>query len=171
MATAATPRSDAGFALTPLQATLADLIRELFGELEARAAEGEPYNQHFRSEAGASILWLCLNAARRAPGDAVPPFPGDRSAKPPGKRKARGTSIFDAVKAAVSVEELAGRYTKLKQAGPGKLKGLCPLHTEKTPSFYVLTDREPQSWRCFGACAAGGDVISLAQELMNCGKM
>ena len=81
----------------------------------------------------------------------------------------RGNSIFDRVKAAVSVEELAGRFTVLTPAGPSKLKGLCPLHTERTPSFHVSTD--VGLWNCFGACQRGGDVITLAQYLMDGGLL
>ena len=81
----------------------------------------------------------------------------------------RGNSIFDHVKAAVSVEELAGHFTALTPAGPLKLKGLCPIHTERTPSFHVSTDRD--LWYCFGACQRGGDVITLAQCLMDKGLL
>ena len=81
----------------------------------------------------------------------------------------RGNSIFDRVKTAVSVEELAGQFTELTPAGPSRLKGLCPLHTERTPSFHVSTDLG--LWRCFGACQRGGDVITLAQYLMDGGLL
>ena len=58
---------------------------------------------------------------------------------------------------------VAGKYTILRPAGPGKLKGCCPLHKERTASFYVYEDT--QRWRCFGACATGGDVIDLLAAL------
>lgn len=54
---------------------------------------------------------------------------------------------------------VAGRYTELRPAGAGRLKGRCPLHKERTPSFYIYEDT--QRWRCFGACATGGDVVDL----------
>ena len=81
----------------------------------------------------------------------------------------RGNSIFDRVKAAVSVEELAGRFTSLRPVSTSKLKGLCPLHTERTPSFHVSTDRD--LWYCFGGCREGGDVVVLARLLMDKGLL
>lgn len=64
---------------------------------------------------------------------------------------------------ALDISQVADRFTELKPAGSGKLKGLCPLHSEKTASFYVY--EESQRWRCFGACATGGDVIDLLERL------
>ena len=123
----------------------------------------------FSSEAEARLAWalirICREGIARYMDRPIPPFPGDR----PTRRPSSGDSLFARVKAAVSVEELAGRFTQLEPAGPGKLKGKCPIHDERTASFYVYCDR--QSWRCFGACAKGGDVISLAQELMDGGKL
>lgn len=81
----------------------------------------------------------------------------------------RGDNLFARVKEAVAVEDLAMRYTDLKPAGSGKLKGQCPLHHERTASFYVFTDSG--RWRCFGRCAEGGDVINLAQRLIDRGLM
>ena len=96
----------------------------------------------------------------------LPPFPDDKPAHTP--RQITG-GLFAQVKAAVSVEALAGRFTTLQQAGQGRLKGRCPLHQERTPSFYIYQERG--YWRCYGACARGGDVIALAQELMDLGKL
>lgn len=61
----------------------------------------------------------------------------------------------------LDISDVALRFTNLTPAGSGKSRGLCPMHQEKTPSFYVYTDS--QKWRCFGACASGGDVIDLLQ--------
>ena len=88
--------------------------------------------------------------------------------KPPGV-PGKGTSIFAAVKAAVSVEQVAERFTQLVRTGPDRLKGRCPLHEERTGSFVVFRDK--QTWRCFGACARGGDVIELTRLLMEQGKI
>jgi len=80
-----------------------------------------------------------------------------------------GNNLFATVKAAVTITDLASRITELKPAGAGKLKGRCPLHTEKTASFFVYL--ETQRWRCYGACADGGDVVYLAQRLMDVGAL
>ena len=84
----------------------------------------------------------------------------DRRNKP--QRIFTGTSPIDAMKSA-DLAVVAGRYTRLLRAGPGKLKGCCPLHQEKSPSFYVYEDT--QTWHCFGACGTGGDIVTLLQGL------
>ncbi|HSA95196.1 MAG TPA: DNA primase, partial [Acidobacteriota bacterium] len=71
--------------------------------------------------------------------------------------------IVDQVRQASSVVEIASQYTTLKRRGR-KWVGLCPFHTEKTPSFTV--DEEKQLYHCFG-CGVGGDVFSLVMEREN----
>lgn len=71
--------------------------------------------------------------------------------------------IIDQVRQASSIVEIASQYTTLKRRGR-KWVGLCPFHTEKTPSFTV--DDEKQLYHCFG-CGVGGDVFSLLMEREN----
>jgi len=65
------------------------------------------------------------------------------------------------IKERLSVEALIGDYLVLNRAGIN-LKGLCPFHQEKTPSFMVSPER--RSWHCFG-CAKGGDIFSFVMEI------
>jgi DNA primase len=59
-----------------------------------------------------------------------------------------------------------GEYLQLRSAGGGSLKGLCPFHEEKTPSFNVTPARG--LWYCF-SCAEGGDVIKFVRKIDNLG--
>ena len=68
------------------------------------------------------------------------------------------------IKRRIDPAEYIGRFVKLQQAARN-FRALCPFHTEKTPSFYVFTDRG--SWRCFGSCGEGGDVFSFVQKREN----
>ena len=60
------------------------------------------------------------------------------------------------------VEEVVGEYVTLRRAGGTALKGLCPFHDEKTPSFNVNSARG--FWHCFG-CGEGGDVIAFIMKI------
>lgn len=71
--------------------------------------------------------------------------------------------IIDQVRQASSIVEIASQYTTLKRRGR-KWVGLCPFHTEKTPSFTV--DEDKQLYHCFG-CGVGGDIFSLLMEREN----
>ncbi|MFH1244833.1 MAG: DNA primase [bacterium] len=64
------------------------------------------------------------------------------------------------VKQKVDIVEVIGERVQLKKAGR-HFKGLCPFHSEKTPSFIVSPER--QSFKCFG-CQSGGDVITFLQD-------
>jgi len=65
-----------------------------------------------------------------------------------------------------AVDEVVGEYLQLRGAGGGSLKGLCPFHEEKTPSFNVTPARG--LWYCF-SCHEGGDVIKFVQRIDNLG--
>ncbi|HEX2696012.1 MAG TPA: CHC2 zinc finger domain-containing protein, partial [Acidobacteriota bacterium] len=73
--------------------------------------------------------------------------------------------IIEQVRQVSSIVEIASQYTTLRRRGR-KHVGLCPFHSEKTPSFTV--DEEKQLFHCFG-CGVGGDVFSLIMEKENFG--
>ncbi len=73
-------------------------------------------------------------------------------------------SDIDEVRTRIDLVSVIERYVTLKRAG-GKLKGLCPFHSEKTPSFTVSP--EIGRWYCFGSCAEGGDVFKFVQKIEN----
>ncbi|WP_062442543.1 DNA primase [Herbidospora daliensis] len=60
------------------------------------------------------------------------------------------------------IADVIGEYVQLRNAGGGNLKGLCPFHDEKSPSFNVTPARG--MYYCFG-CSEGGDVISFLQRI------
>jgi DNA primase len=60
------------------------------------------------------------------------------------------------------IEEVIGDYVALRPAGSGSLKGLCPFHDEKSPSFNVRPSHG--TFHCFG-CAEGGDAIAFIQKI------
>jgi DNA primase len=62
------------------------------------------------------------------------------------------------------IADVVGDYLQLRNAGGGSLKGLCPFHDEKTPSFNVTPARG--LWYCF-SCADGGDVIKFVEKVDN----
>ncbi len=64
------------------------------------------------------------------------------------------------IKARVDLAQYIGQYVKLSPSGKS-LRGLCPFHKEKTPSFFVSPER--QVWYCFG-CQKGGDVFRFVME-------
>lgn len=76
-----------------------------------------------------------------------------------GKIKARD---IEEVKTRVNIADVIGEYVSLRPASAGSLKGLCPFHDEKSPSFNV---RPAQGfYHCFG-CGEGGDVYKFIQQL------
>ncbi len=61
----------------------------------------------------------------------------------------------------VNIHDVVVRVVALKKAGGGRFKGLCPFHSEKTPSFNVSADKG--FYKCFG-CGKAGDVINFVME-------
>ncbi len=67
------------------------------------------------------------------------------------------------VKSSVDIVKTIGEYVRLKRSGTtGRYLGLCPFHTEKTPSFNV--NATVQRYKCFG-CGVGGDVLQFIMEI------
>ena len=157
-----------------------------------------PFNSFFRCELQARLAWLGLEAKRleldqlralqRAQsalgkGEGIAQaleelnrqrnrpfapdlFPGDR--RQTTVTPAPSRNGFEALRQRVDLSDYAGGFTRLSQVGPDRWRGKCPLHQERTGSFYVYAD--PWRWRCFGACAQGGDIVALARELRRAGK-
>ncbi len=70
-------------------------------------------------------------------------------------------SQIDEVKSRIDIVEVIGESVKLRRSGRN-YSGLCPFHSEKTPSFMVSPER--QTWRCLGQCNEGGDVFSFLMK-------
>ncbi|NYF10928.1 DNA primase [Leifsonia sp. AK011] len=71
-------------------------------------------------------------------------------------------SDIDEVRSRTNIADIVGDYVSLKSAGSGSMKGLCPFHEERSPSFHV----RPQVgfYHCFG-CGEGGDVFTFLQKM------
>lgn len=69
--------------------------------------------------------------------------------------------IVERVRSAVSIVDVVGAHVRLRKRGRNYL-GLCPFHSEKTPSFNVLDDKG--IYKCFG-CGEGGDVFSFLMKI------
>lgn len=67
-----------------------------------------------------------------------------------------------AVRDAVPIDSVVSEYLQLRSAGGGNLKGLCPFHDEKSPSFQVSPGKG--LFHCFG-CQEGGDTIAFVMKI------
>jgi DNA primase len=70
--------------------------------------------------------------------------------------------VIAAIRERLPLDQVVGDYVQLRAAGAGRMKGLCPFHDEKTPSFNV--NAALGYWKCFG-CGASGDAITFVREL------
>ena len=66
------------------------------------------------------------------------------------------------LKQRVNLADVVSRVVTLRKAGGARLKGLCPFHNEKTPSFNV--DPDKGFYKCFG-CGKAGDAITMLKRL------
>ena len=73
-------------------------------------------------------------------------------------------TVVDDVKSRLDILDVVSPHVSLARSGRS-YKANCPFHQERTPSFFVFPDR--QSWRCYGACATGGDVFSFVMRAEN----
>lgn len=73
-------------------------------------------------------------------------------------------TVVDDIKARLDILEVVSQRVPLQRSGRS-YKANCPFHQERTPSFHVFPER--QSWRCFGACATGGDAINFVMRAEN----
>ncbi|MDT5149242.1 MAG: primase, partial [Mycobacterium sp.] len=78
----------------------------------------------------------------------------------------RGGRIPDrdiaSIREGTRIEDVVGDYVQLRRAGADSLKGLCPFHDEKSPSFHVRPNHG--HFHCFG-CGEGGDVYAFLQKI------
>ncbi|BBY61437.1 DNA primase [Mycolicibacterium sarraceniae] len=80
-----------------------------------------------------------------------------------GDRKGRiSDRDIAAIREQVPIEDVVGDYVQLRRAGADSMKGLCPFHDEKSPSFHVRPNHG--HFHCFG-CGEGGDVYAFILKI------
>ena len=72
-------------------------------------------------------------------------------------------SQIEEIREKIDIVNLVGKYVEIRPAGKNFV-GLCPFHTEKTPSFHISPDT--QRYKCFG-CGQSGDIFNFIQEIEN----
>ncbi|OBG72222.1 MULTISPECIES: DNA primase [unclassified Mycobacterium] len=93
------------------------------------------------------------------------PREGDGARGADGRTRGRGRipdRDIAAIRERVRIDEVVGDYVQLRRAGADSLKGLCPFHDEKSPSFHVRPNHG--HFHCFG-CGEGGDVYAFIQKI------
>ncbi len=100
-----------------------------------------------------------LRGGAQSADDMVVSAPGHRLTPVAGRIKDEDIAT---VREQARIDEVIGAYVTLRNAGGGNMKGLCPFHDEKSPSFNVTPSRG--MYHCFG-CQAGGDVIKFLMEM------
>jgi len=71
-------------------------------------------------------------------------------------------ALSDDIKARLDIVDVVSQHVPDLHRAGRNYAARCPFHQERTPSFVIFP--EQQSWRCFGACAAGGDVFSFVMR-------
>src|ERR1700756_1206023 len=70
--------------------------------------------------------------------------------------------FVEQLKSSVDIVSVVGEYVRLRKSGANRYSGLCPFHSEKTPSFSVHASK--QFYHCFG-CHAHGDVLKFVMQI------
>jgi DNA primase len=73
-------------------------------------------------------------------------------------------TLAQEIKTRIDIVDLISGHVPLERSGRN-FKAACPFHDEKTASFFVFPEK--QTWRCFGACADGGDLLSFVMKADN----
>ena len=84
-----------------------------------------------------------------------------QSPEKPTKKGFFSDEVINEIRERIDIVQIIGEYVRLTPSGKN-FKGLCPIHQEKTPSFYVLPEK--QIFHCFG-CGKGGNVFKFLMEV------